>query len=460
MYNEFCINSILTVLPLKKIIIETNFSIDAETVNNSTVRLVRISDASLEEYKIEVNEKTIELTLTNDIDKYNAKFMLIIRKIKDKLGRTLSAPFNKELSFEPAYKKILKVISPSDGTTLRSLDIDIKLEAVSEETEPTKHRIEVSSDTAFYNVTNSVLVDALETRITVPKDRQYYIRARAESEDGQCFGLWSELVSFNVSTYLSNNNTEKENEFLEDFVFNNDLFVDEEIELEQEYITPNFSIDTPFSIEFNKDLEFPEDRWGMDDNIPPDCELPSERPQEPPFINDGIRHINIPIKAYQNKDKKRKRINIYLTASSEYPNTIDLYLPGKINFEPDSIYEFDIPKLAFADGSYNTIGKIKYITEQTKLLVDVDDVKALMHGLKLDDEMLIKHILNSSDTARYWANINEIKVELDPKTIKEEYYPFYMFIKYNSVYESLLEFYMIAATNPIKFKDAISDLSR
>ena len=83
MYNEFCIDSVITVLPLRKIQIKTNFTIDAGTVDHSTVRLVRISDASLEEYKIDVSEKIIELTLKNDLEQDNVKFMLIIRKIKD-----------------------------------------------------------------------------------------------------------------------------------------------------------------------------------------------------------------------------------------------------------------------------------------------------------------------------------------------------------------------------------------
>lgn len=466
MYNEFSIESVLTVLPLKKVVITTNFTIDAETVNHSSVRLVRISDASLEEYKIDVNEKTIELTLTNDLEKENAKFMLIIRKIKDKLGRNLSAMFNKEISFEPAYKKILKITSPSDGITLRSLDVDIKLEAASGETEESKHRIEVSSDMAFYNVTNSILIDELETRVTVPKDGQYYIRSRAESETGECFGLWSDVKTFNVSTYLCNEDN-KQNEFLEDFVFNDDLFVDETNPLEQEYVTPNFTTDTPFTIELNKDLQFPEEKdwnYDVDETPPPECEIPEpkppQKPEELPFIDDGVRYIVRPLKAIQYKNKKRIKTNVYLFATNDYPNTIEIYLPGKINFESDSIYEFNIPKLSFADNTYETIGKVRYITEHSKMLVNVDDVKALMHGLKIDDEILLEHILSASDTARYWANTHGNKIELDKETLKEEYYPFYMFIKYRAVYESILEFYMIAATNPIKFKDAISDLSR
>lgn len=466
MYNEFCIDSVITVLPLRKIQIKTNFTIDAGTVDHSTVRLVRISDASLEEYKIDVSEKIIELTLKNDLEQDNVKFMLIIRKIKDKLGRTLSAPFNKEISFEPAYKKILKIVSPSDGTTLRSLDVDIKLEAASEETEESKHRIEVSSDMAFFNVTNSILIDEFESRLTLPKDGQYYMRARAESEDSNCFGLWSDVNTFNVSTYLCDKDNSKENSFLEDIVFNDNLFVDEEIPLETEYITPNFTVDTPFTIELNKNLQFPEEREGdfdIDATPPPECEIPEPQPpkeEEFPFIDDDTKHIVMKIKAYQHINKKRYKTDVYLYATSDYPNTIELYRPGKINFEPDCIYEFNIPRLSFEDNTYETIGKIKYITEQSKLLINIDDVKALMHGLKIDDEILLNHILSASEIARYWASSHG-DIELDKETLKDEaFYPFYMFIKYRSVYESLLEFYMIAATNPIKFKDALSDLSR
>lgn len=466
MYNEFSIESILTVLSLKKVIIKTNFSIDEGTVNHSSVQIVRISDATLEDYTIEVKEKTIELTLKNDPGQDNKKLLLRIRKVKDKLGRLLSAPVSKELSFEPEYKKILKIISPLDGTTLRSLDVDIKLEAASGETEESKYRIEVSSDTAFFNIKNSILVDELETRITVPEDGQYYMRVRAESETEDCFGIWSEPITLVVSTY-SHNKDESNNDFLDDLIFNDDLFVDEKISLEKEYVTPNFTTDTPFTIELNKDLQFPEKRDGdfdVDATPPPECEIPEpkppQKPEELPFIDDGVRHIIIPMKALQYKNKKRIKTNVYLFATNDYPNTIEIYLPGKINFEPNSVYEFNIPRLSFADNTYETIGKIKYITEHLNMLIDINDVKALMHGLKIDDEILLEHILSASDTAKYWANIHGNKIELNKETLKEDYYPFYMFIKYRAVYESILEFYMIAATNPIKFKDAISDLSR
>lgn len=469
MYNEFSIESVLTVLPLKKVIIKTNFTIDERTVNNSTVKLLRVSDATLEEYKISVSENTIELVLNNDLSDENTELMLIIRKIKDKLGRNLSASFNKKISFQPAYKKIFKITSPSEGTTLRSLDVDIKFKAASEEIEDSKYRVEVSSDMAFFNVTNSVLVDLNETRVTIPKDGQYYLRVRAESEDGELFGLWSDVLTFNVSTCLSNSNNCNDNTFLDDFVFTDNLFSDEIIPLEQTYISPNFTIDSPFIIEFNKELEFPEERdYDVDEVPPPECEIPEENPnykpeendQENNYIDNDTKELIMKIKAYQYINKRRLKTDAYLYASSDNPTVIEIYRPGKINFEANSIYEFIIPRLSFKDNTFEEIGKKRFITENLNLLVDTDDIKTLTHGLSLDDEMIMKHILDVSDIAKYWATKIETKIDMNKDNIKEEYYPFYMFIRYRTVYECLLEFYMIAATNPIKFKDAISDLSR
>ena len=71
------------------------------------------------------------------------------------------------------------------------------------------------------------------------------------------------------------------------------------------------------------------------------------------------------------------------------------------------------------------------------------------------------HIRTASLIVDYWANRSDIDTkDFTIENIKEEYYPFYMFVKYKAAVESLKEFYIGAITDPYKYKDALSDLIR
>jgi hypothetical protein len=97
--------------------------------------------------------------------------------------------------------------------------------------------------------------------------------------------------------------------------------------------------------------------------------------------------------------------------------------------------------------------------------VSVAEVKEIVHGLDLPDESIARHIVAASKTASYWArkhfdDINGIVPDFKSETFKEDYYPFYMYIKFTAMVNSLREFYIELITNPKKWKDTLSDLAR
>ena len=88
----------------------------------------------------------------------------------------------------------------------------------------------------------------------------------------------------------------------------------------------------------------------------------------------------------------------------------------------------------------------------------------MIHGLNLGDENIIRHIVDASKTAVFWSkhkvsNVNDIP-DFSKVNIQEDYYPFYMFVKYHATVDALKEFYITAAANPKRWKDTLSDLSR
>ena len=96
--------------------------------------------------------------------------------------------------------------------------------------------------------------------------------------------------------------------------------------------------------------------------------------------------------------------------------------------------------------------------------VPIEDVKDLIHGLNLNDENIVRHIIEAGKTAIYWAKrkMEDTKQmpDFNSPTFQEDYYPFYMFIKLHATVESLKEFYIEAISNPQKWRDVLSDLER
>ena len=144
--------------------------------------------------------------------------------------------------------------------------------------------------------------------------------------------------------------------------------------------------------------------------------------------------------------------------------TVLVLRPIDAQLEDDSIYSIPVKNITFADGtSYSD--KHQFITTITNNnFIDVEDVKEMVGGLDIGDENILKHIIESSKTAVYWAKRNlepgESIPDFTSETFQEDYYPFYMFIKHHAIVESLKEFYIELISNPKKWHDVLSDLER
>lgn len=161
----------------------------------------------------------------------------------------------------------------------------------------------------------------------------------------------------------------------------------------------------------------------------------------------------------------RERIPVYLFIDPEEPSILYIQTKKDINILDNSIYDLTIPELLFDD---DTTEKCKhtFITAPSPAYVDIDDVLKECRNIPVDKDIIIHHIKHASQIADYWAyhdsdgqnSIN--KKVFDINNIEEDYYPFYMFVKYFSVADSIKSFYMEAITKPYKFKDVLSDLER
>ena len=171
--NVFCITGIDTNFSKKTIIIETNFHVDANTVDLDTVRVYSINnevDIELPQ-TIKTRGKKIYVYL-EDFPAPNESYYLIVRNIKDKLGRVLADAFDKRIYFDFGSMGELKIISPKDQYlhTIKDEPIRIKLAISNEDTE-TKYRFEISSDIAFFNK-ETILISNCKA-IEMPNNSMY-----------------------------------------------------------------------------------------------------------------------------------------------------------------------------------------------------------------------------------------------------------------------------------------------
>ena len=127
-------------------------------------------------------------------------------------------------------------------------------------------------------------------------------------------------------------------------------------------------------------------------------------------------------------------------------------------------YTVNIKDIQFEDSTVYSNKESFITTPNNYYYVSVEDVQDLIHGLNLDEENIMHHIIDAGKTAVYWAkrNVDDFKTlpDFNSPTFQEDYYPFYMFVKYRAAVETLKAFYIGAVTRPKKIHDVLSDLER
>lgn len=169
---------------------------------------------------------------------------------------------------------------------------------------------------------------------------------------------------------------------------------------------------------------------------------------------------------------RNERILCSLTLD-EYENNILVVKPFHlIDFQPDSVYEFRLPKLYAKDGSVIEPQKIKYITQPSIMYATIKDIRAQLGDINITDEIILYHIREASRLAEVIArkayekqNIsfsNEDLKELrgNIETMRDEHWTIWEFVVYKAAYETLSNLYVTMATKPEKVKEVLSDLSK
>jgi hypothetical protein len=459
LYNEFSIQSVEPDLSAKRITITTNFKVDPNSVTLKTVSYYNYDTKKLELYQLRVDGKIIYIEL-DDYPAHDQRFYLKVAGIKDALGRTLLVNYDDYIKYDNDVITKVEILSPVSRETLKTRDVYIAIKA-KEVIDNIKYRIEIGLDNVFFKkiatlvcssndrsiknddeliITNEeYFSDGVSIYTTIEREGQLFIRARAELDE-EVVGEWSEVSSFNIYTVHMDS---IETTFLEEYLTTNDLFEDE-LTLEEVQIIDKteHAVSVPsFFIEFNKEIKLP-DEYEYD-------------------VSGLIKLDTIIARRKDINGPNRDRVPFDCLVDEDDLYVLELSPIEKMPLE--SIFTFNLNIDFVDDTTYSD--KIKFISKPVdNYFVSLSDVKSHLNGIEVDDLSIIDHIIDAGKVAKHWAsykvtNPNDIPV-FDIETIQEDYYPFYMFIKYHALAESLKCFYMEMLTHPYKWRDMLSDLER
>lgn len=197
MYQDLRILSVDANMQLKRVTIELNFDVDAETVNSSNIELLSKADRTLVDYTTEIKGKVITLTLVRwPIP--NFEYVIAISNLKNVMGEKLASGVRRKLVFKSSICSTVQILQPAYSEVITDLKATWE-EKLADPTHAYVHayRVEVSEDNAFYTLERHTEVTGKkEVDLQDLKDGQYYIRVRAQ-KDGE-MGPWSEVITFLV----------------------------------------------------------------------------------------------------------------------------------------------------------------------------------------------------------------------------------------------------------------------
>ena len=158
---------------------------------------------------------------------------------------------------------------------------------------------------------------------------------------------------------------------------------------------------------------------------------------------------------------KKEKIPAYIYVDPDDPNIIYIKTNGIIELLDNSVYDVVIPNLYFSDGDIIDRFTCEFTTNISPCYVDIEEVLALCNGVKIPKKDMLIHIRTASLIVDYWCARSDLDLSTtDADTMKKDYYPFFMFVKYKAAVECLKEFLIAAVTDPYKYKDELSDLAR
>lgn len=198
MYQEFDVLKISTSLIEKKVFIEFSLDVNEETVTLDTLVLAEKATSRIVNIKINVRRNVVELELA-DWPVPNTEYLIKVQKgIKSIVDDELPDSLQRNLIFNSEITSVVEVLSPADHEEINELLITWKETQVrSSEDLVNSYYLEISTDTAFYNIVKKTEVhDKESVKLSGLPSGQYYLRIRAQ-KNGQ-YGRWSDTATFVV----------------------------------------------------------------------------------------------------------------------------------------------------------------------------------------------------------------------------------------------------------------------
>lgn len=197
MYQDLRILAVDPNMQQRKVVIELNFDVDAESITDSSIELYGKAERNRVEYVSEIIGKTIVLTLTSwPIP--NFEYVIAIQNLKNVMGEELASGMRRKLIFKSSICSTVQILYPAYGEVITDLKASWK-EVLADKTHEIvgSFLIEVSKENTFYTLErHSEVTGSHEINLQDLPDGQYYLRVRAQ-KDGE-LGTWSEVVTFLV----------------------------------------------------------------------------------------------------------------------------------------------------------------------------------------------------------------------------------------------------------------------
>ena len=197
MYNEFSITGITHSLADKNIVLQTNFTLDPNSVNMSTVKVKNSSTGIIEDYTLTVKKKDIVIEFVK-MPTPNIGYHVSATDIKDALERTLTNHLNQTIIYEAKDVKYkVAITKPFSGEAIKSNIIEVNVKATPEDDGPVPgYYYEIASDVAFCDPITLTSTSNTVSFEKVPTG-QVFVRCRVQDvNDPTIFGEWSDSVAF------------------------------------------------------------------------------------------------------------------------------------------------------------------------------------------------------------------------------------------------------------------------
>lgn len=256
MYNEFSIIAITHSLANKNIIISTNFSLNPDSVNMTTIKVKNSNTGIIEDYTLTVDKKDIVIEFTKTPTP-NTGYFVSVTDIKDALDRTLKNHLNQTVVFESTdIKYKVAITKPFSGEAIKNNIVEINVKATPDDEYIQGYYYEIASDVAFCNPI-TLASDSNFVNFTDIPTGQNFIRCRVQDiNDPSIHGEWSDIVSFIALNEQCDNECENidDNPIIEDLLSLQEILVDVgPIKLQS--IPGNGNTSNSFYLVFDKDID-------------------------------------------------------------------------------------------------------------------------------------------------------------------------------------------------------------